>query len=123
MSLQVGIDLIEVEQIEGSLAAHGERFLDRVYTARERAETHGDPPRLAARFAAKEATMKALRTPDGGLGWQSIEVLNGTAGGHSITLTGEAAELAAARGIARVSVSLTTHRRQAGAVVIAEAGR
>ena len=123
MSLQVGIDLIEVERIEESLAEHGERFLDRVYTEAERADTACAPPRLAARFAAKEATMKALRTLDDGLGWQSIEVLSDGGGGHRISLSGPAAALAASRGVQRLSVSLSEHRHRAGAIVIAEAGR
>ena len=123
MSLQVGIDLIEVERIEESIAEHGGRFLGRVYTDAERADSSGDPSRLAARFAAKEATMKALRTLDDGLGWQTIEVLGDGGGGHRIRLSGPAAALAAARGVGRLSVSLSEHRRQAGAVVIAEADR
>lgn len=123
MPFEVGIDLIEVQQIAGSIATHGERFLSRVYTATERAETHGDAPQLAARFAAKEATMKALRTCDAGIGWRAIEVLSAGRGGHVVTLSGEAAELAAAQGVRGLTASLTTERRHAGAIVIAEAGR
>lgn len=122
MALQVGIDLVDIEEIEGSIATHGERFLCRVYTAAERAEAHGDPRQLAARFAAKEATMKALRTSDTGLGWGSIEVLAHGAG-HSVNLTGAAAALAQTRGLRGLSVSLSVGRRQASAAVIAELER
>ena len=74
MPLRVGIDTVEVAAIEAALAAHGERYLRRVYTSREVADCNGDPERLAARFAAKEATFKALRAAKGaspGPPWRS----------------------------------------------------
>jgi holo-[acyl-carrier protein] synthase len=123
MSLHIGIDLVAVGQIEGSVACHGDRFLERVYTARELADSRRDPSRLAARFAAKEATMKALGRADEGIGWRSIEVLSDPAGHTSIQLSGAAAELADRRGITSLAVSLTHQRRHAAAVVVAEARR
>jgi holo-[acyl-carrier protein] synthase len=123
MSLCVGIDLVAVDQIEESVACHGDRFLERIYTARERADSRRDPARLAARFAAKEATLKALGRGDEGIAWQSIEVLRGPDGQPSIQLSGAAAELALSRGVTSLAVSLTHARRHAAAVVVAEAGR
>jgi holo-[acyl-carrier protein] synthase len=123
MSFSVGIDLVDFGQIEESLARYGDRFLERVYTAAERAASRGRTAALAARFAAKEATMKALRRTDEGIGWQSIEVVNGSGSTPEITLSGAATELAAARGVTGLSVSMSTQRRRAAAVVIAEARR
>jgi holo-[acyl-carrier protein] synthase len=123
MSLHIGIDLVAVGQIEGSVACQGDRYLERVYTARELADSRRDPSRLAARFAAKEATMKALGRADEGIGWRSIEVLRDPAGQTSIQLSGAAAELADRRGITSLAVSLTHQRRHAAAVVVAEARR
>lgn len=123
MSLNVGIDLVDVAQIEESLARYGDRFLNRVYTPAECLDSGGQTAALAARFAAKEATMKALRRADEGIGWQSIEVLNGAGGKPEITLSGAAAELAATRGVSALGLSMTTQRRQAAAIVVAEAAR
>jgi holo-[acyl-carrier protein] synthase len=123
MSFDVGIDLVDFGQIEESLARHGERFVNRVFSAGEFLESRGHTAALAARFAAKEATMKALRRTDEGIGWRSIEVLDGTGGGPVIKLSGAAAELAAARGVSALRVSMTTERRQAAAIVVAEAAR
>jgi holo-[acyl-carrier protein] synthase len=123
MSLHVGIDLVAVEHIEESVACHGDRFLQRIYTAQERADSRRDPARLAARFAAKEATMKALGRDDEGIAWRSIEVRRDPAGRPSIQLSGAAAELAVTRGVTSLAVSLTHERRHAVAVVVAEVDR
>jgi holo-[acyl-carrier protein] synthase len=122
MSVSVGIDLVAVEQIQDSIARHGEHFLDRVYTPVERAASGGSVARLAARLAAKEATMKALGRTDEALGWRSIEVVDAAGGGLSVRLSGGAAALAADRGVTRLSVSLTGRRRNAAAVVVVETG-
>ena len=62
MTLASGVDIIEISRVKLVLERYGQRFLDRVYTAGEIAYCRGRPPNLAARFAAKEATMKALGT-------------------------------------------------------------
>jgi holo-[acyl-carrier protein] synthase len=123
MPLDVGIDLVAVEQIEESMASHGDHFLERVYTPGERAASGGNPARLAACFAAKEATMKALQRADEGIGWRSIEVVADADGWPTIRLTGAAAALAASRGVSKLTVSLTHQRRNAAAIVVAEAAR
>jgi holo-[acyl-carrier protein] synthase len=98
--------------------------LDRVYTEREvsdcRSGLSADPERLAARFAAKEATLKVLRVGDHPIPWREIEVRRDASGWVDLSLTGQAATLAKTAGIARFSVSLTHECGCAAAVVIAE---
>ena len=118
--MHVGIDLVVVDQIRESIAEQGDRFLERIFTPAERAASAGSASRLAVRFAAKEATMKALGRADEGLGWRSIELVSHRDGGHSVRLTDGAAALAADRGVTNLSVSLTRQRGNAAAVVLAE---
>jgi holo-[acyl-carrier protein] synthase len=106
-----GIDLTEVSRIGRMVAEHGERFLERCFTERER-DYAGDRKRrdehLAARFAAKEAVLKALGTGwSNGMAWTDVEVVLLPSGQPTIKLAGRAAELAAERGIAGWLVSLT----------------
>jgi holo-[acyl-carrier protein] synthase len=116
----VGIDLVAVEQMRDSIARHGDRFLDRVYTPAELEASNGSASQLAARFAAKEATMKALGRDDEGLGWRSIEVVGCGHGRVSVRLSDGAAALAADRRITKLSVSLTRRQGNVAAVVLAE---
>ncbi len=120
MAISVGIDLAEIDEIRESLRLHGERYLDRVYTEAEQRDCGRSPRRLAGRFAAKEATMKALRIADEAVPWRSIEVAQDETGRRSIRLTGAAAELAERRGILSLDLSLTVHRSSAMAVILAE---
>lgn len=107
----VGIDLVDVERIERMLADHGDAFLERVYTQGERAYcglARNRTERLAARYAAKEALLKALGTGmRDGMAWTEIEVAHDPLGAPTMTLTGAVAAAAAARGVVRVAVSLT----------------
>jgi holo-[acyl-carrier protein] synthase len=121
MPLRVGIDLVSVEEVQTSIAAYGDRYLSRVYSERELLDSRGRPAHLAARFAAKEAAMKALRRGDEGLSWKSIEVRSRGGGQPALELTGEAAELAHRRGVRSISVSLAHKRDHAAAVVMMEA--
>jgi holo-[acyl-carrier protein] synthase len=123
MSVSIGIDLVTVEQVQESMARHGSRYLQRIYTDQEVTDSAGDPARLAARFAAKEATMKALGRIDEGIGWRSIAVHRAAHGQPSIELSGAAAELARARGVTGLTVSLTHEPQYAAAVVLAETRR
>jgi holo-[acyl-carrier protein] synthase len=120
MSVRVGIDLVTVEQVQEAIAEHGERYLSRVYTERERRESRYEPRRLAARFAAKEATMKALGRGNEGFGWRSIAVAAGDSGQPTIELTGAVRDLADRRGVSNLTVSLTHEAAYAAAVVVAE---
>jgi holo-[acyl-carrier protein] synthase len=124
----VGIDLIAVESVAESVRTLGDRYLQRVYTEREIDECsigHGvDFERLAARFAAKEATLKVLRPGrDEGLSLRCIEVQSDAAGWVGIELTDGAAALAAKAGLAHFELSLTHEGGFASAVVVAEVTR
>ncbi len=110
----VGIDLLEIDRMERALERHP-RLAERVFTAAEReyAAARARPARhLAARFAAKEAVLKALGTP-GGFGLREIEVVAGEP--PTVRLSGRAAEAAAGR---PVEVSLTHSRDYAAAVAV-----
>jgi holo-[acyl-carrier protein] synthase len=123
MPVRVGIDLVEVEEVRESIAAHGDRYIERVYTAAERSECGRDPRRLAARFAAKEAAFKALAGEgDRALPWHSIGVEDGATGRPRLRLTGAAAALAERRQARGFEVSLTEGQSVAAAVVLAEVG-
>lgn len=87
----IGIDLIEIDRIDESVKRHGDHFLKRVFTEKERANC-ASSERLAGRFAAKEAVAKALGTGIGEhLSWQDIEIQNNAAGMPFVTLSKEAA--------------------------------
>lgn len=103
----IGVDLIEVGRIEAAVAAWGQRFLCRVFTASELKLCRGRPASLAARFAAKEAVMKALGTGFKGMGWSEIEVLADTKGRPVVNLKGRARGRADELGINDVAVSLS----------------
>ena len=123
MAIRVGIDTVATASIRDAVAAHGDRYLERVYTAQELADCAGDAERLAARFAAKEATLKALRAGDGGIPWNSIGVRRDPSGFVELVLTGEAAELAERQAIDELAVSLTHEGGFASAVVVASTAK
>lgn len=119
MDLQVGVDLIEIERIEGVVGRFGERFLARVYTPAERAFCQGRLAELAVRFAAKEAVMKALGTGRRGVGWREVEVLADRRGRPIIRLHERARRRAAELGLNGFAVSLSHSRGMAVASVVA----
>ena len=103
------------------LARYAGRFEDKVFTDGERAYCRGRAHRaehFAARWAAKEATLKALGVPEG-LSWPELEVVS-TEGRPTLALHGAAAQAMAAMGVSRLHLSLTHAGGQAAAVVIAE---
>jgi len=106
-------------------APHGARLRDRVFTPAEIAYSESKAnrwERYAARFAAKEAGMKALGTGwRDGLAWQDLEVSNLPSGRPTLKLHGKAAEIASRLGVRNVSLSLTHTAQQAMAIVILEA--
>jgi len=122
-----GVDLVPVERIAHMRARHGQRFLERVYTADERDYAAGRPRRtdehLAARFAAKEAVLKALGTGlTGGVRWTDIGVVRDASGRPSVILEGEARVAAERLGARRWTLSLTHAGGFAAASVLAEDG-
>jgi holo-[acyl-carrier protein] synthase len=116
----VGVDLIEVERIETMIARYGDRFLTRVFTARELQYCRGQVQSLAARFAAKEAVSKALGTGLNGLAWREIEIVSDARGKPSVQLSGQAAQRAAQMQIKNFALSLSHTRAHAIAFVVAE---
>jgi holo-[acyl-carrier protein] synthase len=121
MPIAVGIDLVGHEEIEEAVR-RGDHYLRRIYTDEE-LDACGDNPRLlAACFAAKEATMKALSRTDQPIPWRSIELRMRSGSQPSLELTGAAASLAHQRGVTRLSVSVTHSSHSAAAVVLASTG-
>jgi holo-[acyl-carrier protein] synthase len=122
--LGTGVDLAEVDRIRKAIERYGERFLRRVFTPGEIAyvERRGSRyQRYAARFAAKEAGMKAIGTGwRGGVRWQDFEVANLSSGRPTLRLDGVAAGVAADLGVRSVSLSLTHTDSLALAFVILE---
>jgi len=118
-AIAVGIDVIEIERIARVYEDFGERFLRKVFTERERERYRGRPNELAARFAAKEATSKALGTGIVGIRWKEMEVLSNRRGKPVLILHGQAAERARMLGLTDFSVSLTHSRTDAMAFVVA----
>jgi holo-[acyl-carrier protein] synthase len=117
----VGTDLVEIERFRLAVQRRT-RLPERLFSDDERAYAlrHRDPvPRLAARFAAKEAVAKALGAP-GGLHWQDAEVVTADSGEPSLTIKGSVAERAAELGIKVWHVSLSHDAGIASAVVVAE---
>ena len=119
----IGVDLIEIGRIQRALDDFGERFLNRIYTERERDRYRHRISELAARFAAKEATSKALGTGIIGIRWREMEVLPNRRGKPVLILHGGAAERARLLGFTDFSVSLTHSRTDAMAFVVAFQGR
>jgi len=128
-NLAHGIDLVDIARIDDMLKRHPERFVDRCFTAGEREYADASPKRrvehLAARFAAKEAALKALGTGwRSGIAWTDVEVVLLPSGQPTLRLSGEAARLAERRGLTEWRVSLTHAGGFAAASVIATgAGR
>lgn len=117
--LRSGLDLLEIARLQTALERHGERFLQRIYTQYELELCRASVQSLAARFAAKEATAKALGTGIGAVGWQEIEIGRGANGEPTLTLYGKAAQLAASIGLQSWSVSLSHTQTTAAAMVVA----
>ena len=119
--LRTGVDLIEIARVDAAIVAWGERFLLRVFTAREVHGCGGRVESLAGRFAAKEAVAKALGTGiwRHGIKWTEIEVERGPEREPLLRLHGAAAERAAALGLHDWSLSLSHDRTHAIAFVVA----
>ena len=118
----IGIDIIEIARIERAVERWGERFLQRVYTEPELRMCHKKPSRLAARFAGKEAVMKALGTGARGISWREIEIATESSGKPLVNLHGKAQDKAADLGLNELAISLSDSRDYAIAFVIAETG-
>ncbi len=118
MPYAVGIDMIAIPRVQKVLDRHGQRFLQRVFTPEEAAFCRGRVPELAARFAAKEAVMKALGTGVRGVGWRDIEVLPNRRGKPLVYLYGRGKERAERIGLQALDISLSHERDFAIAAVV-----
>jgi holo-[acyl-carrier protein] synthase len=120
----IGIDVVEVARLAEALNRQGDSFVERVFTDRERAACDSRADRvlaLAARFAAKEACLKALGTGWAeGLGFRDVEIVREGNQPPRLVLHGEAVRRAQALGMIRSHVSLTHQPGLAAAVVILE---
>jgi len=114
-----GIDIIEIARIEKALARWGENFLQRVYTASELRLYQKKPWSLAARFAGKEAVIKALGI-NKGINWKEIEILSNPNGKPLVRLYGKAQNQAKALGLDNFTISLSHSKEHAIALVTAE---
>jgi holo-[acyl-carrier protein] synthase len=119
MKLKTGVDLLEIKRIEHILARHGDRFLERIYTAVEIEQSKRKVPELAVRFAAKEAASKALGTGIGVISWKDVEVYSRPSGEPHLRLHGSALRIAQAGGYNTWAVSLSHSHEMAIAVVTA----
>jgi holo-[acyl-carrier protein] synthase len=122
-----GVDLVDIDRIEAMLAEHGQRFTERCFTEREQryadASHRQRAQRYAARFACKEAVLKALGTGwRDGIAWRDIEVTRQPSGTPRLVLAGRCAQLAREQQIAEWHVTLSHTRLGAMASVIACGG-
>ena len=124
MIVGTGIDMVEVSRIARAIERFGERFLARIFTADEIRYCDAKRNRVeryAARFAAKEAAMKAIGTGlRRGVSWQDFEVSREPGGRPTLVISGKAAEFATALGMRRAALSITHTADQALAQVILE---
>ena len=119
MKLSTGVDLIEIERIREAIERHGDKFVTRIFTEYEQRECGGRAASLAARFAAKEATAKALGCGIGDVSWLDIEVRGDENNAPHLYLHGEGEKMAKKLGLSIWSVSLSHTESQAIAFVVA----
>lgn len=123
--VSLGLDLTQIARVEETFARRGDRFLERIFTAGERAYCEARARRrfvhYAGRFAVKEAVMKALGTGWArGVRWVDIETVRAPGRAPELVLHGRSAEIARERGIARIHVTITHDAGLAAAVAVAE---
>lgn len=119
----IGTDIVSIERIKGSIAKFKEKFQNKIFTRDEwnYCWNKKNPyPSLAARFAAKEAVLKALGTGKGKIKWLDIEIKLGPKGKPNINLSGLAAETARSQYISNFNLSLSHCSEYAVAFVVAE---
>ena len=113
-----GVDIIEIERVAAALKRRP-KLAERLFTSRERENLQRkNPQSYAARFAAKEAVLKALGTGLRGLNWHDVEILSDPHGEPVVFLSAKARELALARGGSGVRVSLAHNQTQAVAFAV-----
>ncbi len=117
---EVGLDIIGISRLEQAIQRWGGRFLERVFTQQELEECTGNAASLAARFAGKEAVLKALGTGlADGIHWTNVEILRDAIGAPHVHLHGRAKEIAYRRHLHHWRISLTHSDGMAAAIAIA----
>ena len=122
MLIGIGTDSIEIARVRTAIQKIGGRFVQRVFTSGEKeyCESKRDPyARYAARFAGKEAVLKALGLGLGGCKWTDVEIINEDSGQPEVLLHGQAAQTAREKNIAGVLISLSHDRDRAVAFAAA----
>ena len=123
MRQYIGTDIIEIARIERAIVRWGQRFLHRVYTESELKLYRKKLSSLAARFAGKEAVIKAFDAPNRDISWREIEILSSPNGRPLINLYGKAQNQANSLGLERLDISFSHSREYAIAFVVGEARR
>ena len=120
--LGIGVDVVALDRIEVLCARRPKQFAERIFTEKEREHFLPQPAlaRIAARFAVKEAVSKALGTGIGKIAWQDIETVNTASGQPQVNLYGQAAILAAEKGVKNVHCSISHEKTVAVAMIILE---
>ena len=116
----IGIDIIEIARIKKTIGRWGGHFLHRVYSEPELRLCRKKPSSLAARFAGKEAVIKALGIQTKGISWKDIEVLSEPSGKPLVRLHGKAQKQANSLGLDNLAISLSHSRDYAIACVTGE---
>ena len=119
MMHSVGVDIVDIVRIEGAIARWGERFLRRVFSDSELKRYGNHSSSLAARFAGKEAVIKALGGLSPGFRWTEIEILSDPRGQPLVNLSGTMRARAASLGLADFAISLSDCEEYAVAFVVA----
>jgi len=116
----IGVDIVEIARLEKAIARRGEGFLRRVYTDSELRLYRKKLSSLAARFAAKEAVIKALGKPTTGVSLREIEILSNPSGKPVVNLYGKAQHQAKGLGLDKLAITLSHSREYAIALVSGE---
>ncbi|MBA30413.1 MAG: holo-[acyl-carrier-protein] synthase [Dehalococcoidia bacterium] len=121
--INVGIDIIEIERIQNVKIRYPKRFLKKIFTQNEINYCRDRSPQLAARFAAKEAMMKALGTGIRGVGWKDVEVIRNRGQAPQIKLSGRGKKVGESIGLKNTSLSISHSKDYAVACVTIETSK
>ena len=121
--INVGIDIIEIKRIQNVKSRYPSRFLKKIFTENEIIYCRNRSPQLAARFAAKEAMMKALGTGIRGVGWKDVEVIRYRGQAPQIKLSGRGKKVGERIGLKNTSLSISHSREYAVACVTIETSK
>ena len=121
--INVGIDIIEIKRIQNVKSKYTNRFLKKIFTENEIIYCRNRSPQLAARFAAKEAMMKALGTGIRGVSWKDVEVIRYRGQAPQIKLSGRGKKVGERIGLKNTSLSISHSREYAVACVTIETSK